>query len=162
GVIISTGAVHTTIGGTRPGEGNLISGNDASGVQVQGNAKGTLIEGNTIGFQAGGTSGLANEVGILVQDTAANTTIGGAGAGNLMGYNTTAGIGLIGTPTNTLIQGNRIGLDKNGAMAGNLADGITVLGGSDTTIGGSAVGAGNVVSGNGFYGIQFNGAAVTG
>src|SRR5262249_18118329 len=44
GVIISTGAVHTTIGGTRPGEGNLISGNDASGVQVQGNAKGTLIE----------------------------------------------------------------------------------------------------------------------
>jgi parallel beta-helix repeat protein len=161
GVVVSFSAENTTVGGTAAGAGNLISGNDAAGgdgVLVNTDASGTLIQGNTIGLNKAGTGPLANLHGVVIQD-AVNTTVGGttAGAGNLISSNTLSGINLTGAGTGTLIQGNTIGLDKNGATAPNLKDGINVQGGSDTTIG-----AGNVVSGNNGNGIAVSGADVLG
>jgi parallel beta-helix repeat protein len=164
GIIVGTGAVNTTIGGTASGAGNLISGNDpGNGVLVEGNAGGTLIQGNSIGIDAAGTHPQANLHGLVIQDTAADTTVGGttAGAGNLISFNTLSGINLTGAATGILIQGNTIGLDKNGATAPNLKDGINVQGGSGTTIGGTAAGADNVISGNNGKGVEFSGPDVT-
>jgi parallel beta-helix repeat protein len=161
GVIVSTGAVKTTIGGTAKDAGNLVSGNTGTGVQVQGNADATLIQGNQIGLNAPGFGPLANQAGIVVQGTAAGTTIGGtaSGAGNLISFNDLSGIDVAGTPTKTLIQGNTIGLDAIRASAPNLKNGITIQGGTDTTVGGSPAGA-NVVSGNNGNGIEVSGADV--
>src|SRR5262249_7938174 len=159
GVVVSGLAPNTTAGGTAAGAGNLISGNDAAGgdgVLVKNKASGTLIQGNFIGLDKDGTGPLANLHGVVIQD-AVNTTVGGitAGAGNLISFNTLSGINLTGSGTGTLIQGNTIGLDKNGAPAPNLKEGINVQGGSGTTI------ADNVVSGNNGNGIAFSGPGVT-
>src|SRR5262249_26894846 len=117
GVIVGTTAKNTTIGGGAASLGNLISGNSgANGIQVQTSASSTVIQGNTIGFVAGGTQPLPNSIGIVVQDRASSTTIGGstAGSGNIIGFNDLSGINVRGTPTSTVIQGNRIGLATNG------------------------------------------------
>ncbi len=52
-----------------------------------------------------------------------------------------------------MIQGNVIGLDAAGGVLGNGYSGITVAG-HNVAIGGSSLGAGNVLSGNGAYGIS--------
>src|SRR5262249_58777931 len=53
----------------------------------------------------------------------------------------------------TLIQGNYIG--TNGSLrVPNRVDGVQVVNASNVTIGGPAEGAGNVISGNGRFGIQ--------
>ncbi len=155
GVVVSTGAVNTTIG-----VGNVISGNSAvNGVQVQGNASGTLIKGNSIGLNGLGTAALANAVGVVVQDAAGLTTIGGtsAAAGNTISGNSGDGVLLLGRAAGTVIQGNTIGLNANGMAAGNAGDGVNVQGATTTSIGGTAAGAGNVISGNASFGVEVGG-----
>src|SRR5688500_10917315 len=83
--------------------------------------------------------------------------VGGAnpGEGNLIAAHTDPGGGagvivLLGG-SNSVIQGNVIGLDAAGGVLGNGYSGITVAG-HNVTIGGSSIGAGNVLSGNGAYG----------
>jgi parallel beta-helix repeat protein len=154
GVIIADGAEKTAVGG------NLISGNQvvaANGLQVQGNATGTQIVGNVIGLRLGGTGLLANADGILIKDTAANTTVAGNFiAGNALdGIKIVKGINIVGGPATTTIEGNWIGLDDNGAAAPNLRNGVNVLAGSGTRI------AGNVISGNAGNGVEISGANVT-
>ena len=52
---------NTTIGGTAPGAGNVISGNGDAGVEIDGSGTtGTLVQGNKIGTNALGTAGIAN------------------------------------------------------------------------------------------------------
>ena len=63
-----------------------------------------------------------------------------------------------------LVQGNTIGLDATGtrALAGgsnNSRDGILIDNAPGNLVGGTAPGAGNVVSGNGSTGIQITGAS---
>ena len=102
-----------------------------------------------------------------------NNTIGGttAAARNLVSGNgavsPNAGIGLQDC-AGTIIQGNYIGTNAAGdAAIANQSDGITVTGSSsNTTIGGSAAGEGNLISGNTGNGVSaFNsggGTAVKG
>ncbi len=57
--------------------------------------------------------------------------------------------------TNTSIVGNFVGTNAAGTQAlGNSSDGIRVNGAVNTTIGGTSTGAGNVISGNKFDGID--------
>jgi parallel beta-helix repeat protein len=143
-------------------DGNLISGQyftSADGIIVGGNARGTLIRGNYIGLRAGGTGWLANLNGIVVKDSATNTTIGQSGSPNFIAFNGSSGIEVVGGPSSTIIQGNTIGLDKNGNHAGNNLDGVQIMGGSNFTIGGDV---GNVISHNAHYGLEIHGNAVTG
>ena len=69
-----------TIGGTAPGDGNVISGNGLSGIDINGTGiTGNLVQGNVIGLDASGANGVGNVwSGIAVSSNAANTTIGGA------------------------------------------------------------------------------------
>ncbi len=59
GVFIYNGADNNVIGGTDPGEGNVIADNQQTGVAV-GNGDGNAIHGNFIGTDAGGTIDLGN------------------------------------------------------------------------------------------------------
>src|SRR5262249_45642899 len=93
GITLGGGANTHTIGGTNPGEGNVISGNTNFGVQMLtgtpfGNATGNVVEGNFIGTDVTGstttgTNGqtLGDQVGVYVANGAVANTIGGTTAG---------------------------------------------------------------------------------
>ena len=56
GVMINFATTGNTIGGTTTAEGNIVSGNDAIGVQIAGTGTGgNLVEGNYIGPDVSGS-----------------------------------------------------------------------------------------------------------
>ncbi len=92
---------------------------------------------------------------VLVDSNATNCTIGGSTsvAGNVISGNNTGLIVSAFGATDNLIQGNLIGTDESGTNPlGNSYIGIDDLG-SGNTIGGTAVGEGNVIASNGSDGI---------
>jgi parallel beta-helix repeat protein len=164
-------ASGNTIGGTVAGAGNVIAGNQANGVEVAGAGSiGNLVAGNYIGINAAGTARLGNGMGgnatvgygVLIANTPGHT-IGGTTptARNVISGNNNHGIRITGTgATGILVQGNFIGTDTNGILdLGNQGDGLHVEGGPGITIGGTAAGAGNVISGNAGNGIAASGTA---
>jgi hypothetical protein len=166
GVHILAGTASTTIGGTAAGAGNLISGNTGNGIDLANN--GDQVLGNDIGTNAAGTAALPNGVGVFIS-AAANNTIGGTSvtARNVISGNSGDGLRIDGSAsTGTLVQGNYIGTGVSGAVAvGNGGDGVHLLAGvPNTTIGGTAAGAGNLISGNTGNGIELanNGDQVLG
>ena len=155
-----------TIGGTSSAERNVISGND-TGVLISGTAAITnIVQGNFIGTDRNGTANLGNlGDGILVTGGARNNLIGGLGsAGNVISGNNSDGIEITGTgTTDNVVQGNFIGTNAagSGALANSLT-GIRVTGTADgNTIGGSAAGVRNVISGNTQDGIFLDGVIDT-
>ncbi len=161
GIYIFNDADDNTIGGTTAGAGNLISGNGDDGIELYTATSGNIIQGNLIGTDASGTADLGNIDRGMELDGAPNNTIGGttAAARNVISGNDDDGIGLLGSATTgNLIQGNYIGTNISGTAAlGNSSDGIVVFSGAgDNTIGGTATGAGNLISGNGNHGINLD------
>ena len=160
GVAIDAGASNNTIGGAVSGDGNVISGNDSDGVYIsdQGTT-GNLVAGDRIGTGYGGEHAVPNYDGVVIQNGAANNTIGGTTAAmrNLISGNTEDGVHIVDSGTSgNMVEGNYIGLNVSGSSAvGNGASGVAIYAGaSGNTIGGSVAGSGNVVSGNvgdGFY-----------
>ncbi len=155
-------AGDNTIGGTTAGAGNVISGNDGRGVYDVGGSN--FIAGNFIGLSAGGTVAVANVGdGIIVQ--ADSDTIGGTTslAGNVISGNAYGGVEITDAASN-LIEGNLIGTDAAGTVAiGNGGDGVDLADASTgNTIGGTAAGAGNLISGNAYNGIQVFNSGTTG
>jgi len=150
-----------TIGGTTNGARNVISGNIGDGVQIANLSTGNVVQGNFIGVSASGTTALGNtgnSVGGVSISSSNNNTIGGtvAGAGNVLSGNSGGNAyGIqISASSGTMVQGNIIGLDVSGTVKlQNVAGGIIILGGSNNTIGGTATGARNVISGNGGAGM---------
>lgn len=167
-------AQNTTVGGTDPGAGNVISGNDTVGVDLF-RANGNTIQGNIIGLGADGNTILGNEAEGMQLTSSSNNVIGGTnhtpgacdGACNVISGNKEQGIGVYfgGTPRgdNNLIQGNYIGTDKTGLLdRGNSFDGVFVGGATNTTIGGTVAGAGNLISGNDDNGVRLSASVTTG
>ncbi len=113
---------------------------------------GNLLQGNFIGVDLTGQSAPGNRgPGILVRSS--KNTIGGIvpAARNVISGNRGGGIRIQGA--GNLVRGNFIGTDAGGARAlPNGGDGVSATGGN--TIGGSAPGAGNLVSGNAGFGIS--------
>ena len=160
---------NSTIGGATPAARNLISGN-LSGVILRGaETTGNVIAGNIIGTDASGTAAMPNTVyGILLGPFAANNLVGGttAGARNVISGNGGGVVAASNEPhfiytlgDGNRIQGNYIGTTAdgsaalgNGAVGQNTTGGITIenlnLGAGTLTIGGTAAGAGNLISGN--------------
>lgn len=145
------------IGGTDPAARNLISGN-TYGIHLQGNGydplDGTIIQGNLIGTDATGTNALGNLIGIQINN-ATGTLIGGttAAARNIIsGQEHAAGILVAPDVVGTTIQGNYIGTDVTGTKALPNSTGVE-LRGTGATVGGTAPGAGNVISGSILAGI---------
>jgi uncharacterized repeat protein (TIGR01451 family) len=158
GTGIYIGGTSATIGGTATGARNVISGNNGYGIYLAGSNG--LVEGNYIGTDAAGEAALGNGNGGF-NITGAAATIGGTttAARNVISANGADGI-LISAPSG-LIEGNYIGVDATGEKAlGNRVYGVRVNGqASSTTIGGTAAGAGNVVSANGNDGIVLDAVA---
>jgi hypothetical protein len=154
GVLIDQ-AKNNTIGGTGEGEGNVISGNSRSGVQIQNlTAIQNLVQGNLIGTDASGLISVGNFNGVFISDASSNT-IGGVdeGARNVISGNQRLGVGVVGSDANlNLILGNYIGVNSDGtAGVGNGYSGIEIYQATNTTIGGAyGTLSGNVISGNGF------------
>ncbi|MFI5415448.1 MAG: IPT/TIG domain-containing protein, partial [Candidatus Lutacidiplasmatales archaeon] len=151
-----------TIGGlaATPGTppGNLISGNGGSGVELsEVTSTNNTVQGNLIGTNATGTAALGNFEGIAIGPNGGsnNNLIGGTevGARNVISGNSNYGISLstgdVASSDNT-VQGNYIGPDITGTIAlSPNQTGIFFGGGDHSQVGGSAPGAGNLISGNG-------------
>ncbi len=165
GVLIAS-AGNITIGGAAAGAGNVISGNASDGVQITGSsAIDNVIAGDYIGTDFTGMVAIANGTGVELDTAASSNTIGGltatpgTGAGNLISGN--SGSGIIDSGGSNLIAGNLIGTNSGGtAPLANNGDGIDVYAGGDT-IGGTTTAAGNVISGNGNFGIVIGGSSAT-
>ncbi|MEY2526915.1 MAG: large repetitive protein, partial [Verrucomicrobiota bacterium] len=153
GVAIFGGAQSNTIGGTAPGARNIVSGNGTRGVGCfDATTTGNLVQGNYIGLDAVGTAALGNIASGVECVSASNNTIGGTAAGtrNFISGNHGRGVLIDGSAaTSNLVEGNTIGLNINGAATPNLNQGVALFGGAHAnTIGGTAVGASNIISGN--------------
>lgn len=94
GVEISGKAQHNLIGGSKPGSGNVISANMASGVDIAG-AGSNIVQGNRIGIDRSGVHALGNHAdGISLHDGTTAALIGGTdqGSGNLVAHNAEDGV----------------------------------------------------------------------
>ncbi len=160
GVNITNGATSNTVGGTASGSRNVISGNNSIGAYITGTGtSGNVVLGNLIGTDVNGTAKLGNSTaGVQIGNGATANTIGGAatGAGNVISGN---GHGLYlldaGTSGNVVL-GNFIGTDIHGtAELGNTSLGVVFSVASGNTVGGTASGDANVISGNGSDGVLF-------
>jgi streptogramin lyase len=168
GILLDTVAA-TPAGGAQPVSvsDNVISGNRQDGLGLV-DATNVTVFGNTIGLASSvisATSGFGNAGnGITV-----NTSSSGASSSNLIGGTTPAarnvvsgnqtyGIAIVGASDSlNQIAGNYVGVSADGMTAvQNNVSGIIIVGSSMNTVGGSVAGAGNLVSGNGLYGIQID------
>lgn len=144
------------IGSSTVNEGNLISGNNNSGVDISGCCN--IVEGNMIGLNGLGTAQVGNGGdGVKVTGNANSIGTPAVGGGNVISGNGADGVA-ISTPAadNNSVQNNLIGVDLLANMGvGNLFAGVYVhSGATNTLIGGNAVNEKNTLSGNGFYGIE--------
>ncbi len=172
GVKISLGAAGNTVGGTAPGARNVISGNNANGIEISdAGTTGNLVQGNFIGTDVAGDFPRPNSfAGVVISGGAANNTVGGivAGARNVISGNNTNGveIGFIGNLTisfGNLVQGNFIGTNAAGtASLGNIIDGVLISSAPNNTVGGIVAAARNVISGNTGDGVEIRGALASG
>ncbi len=163
GILLIDGATDNTIGGTTAAARNIISGNTAPGVGMDGSGTtGNLVEGNYIGTDVSGAHALGNgDAGVWISDGASDNTIGGAtaAAGNLISGNIGDGVAIIGPGSNdNVVAGNDIGTDATGTHAlGNTICGIALSGAaSNNTIGGTTAARRNVVSGNAGPGVYLS------
>ncbi|HLJ92178.1 MAG TPA: right-handed parallel beta-helix repeat-containing protein [Gemmataceae bacterium] len=157
-------APGNTVGGTLAGARNTISGNSRYGIEITGAlASGNLVQGNFIGTDITGSTDLGNGlsgVGVF----SAHNTIGGlvTGARNIISGNLSYhGVLLQGaSATANLVQGNYIGTDVTGTQAvGNSEHGVLIDAASNNVIGGTEVGARNVIAGNGNAGLVIDTSA---
>ena len=103
------------IGGSQPGEGNLVGGNSVAGVFLDGFS---YLRGNRIGVGGDGVTPVPNGDGVLLSGFAGNSRVGGflAGEGNEIAHNTGHGVNIQGSdtiqygfkPTFARIAGNQI------------------------------------------------------
>lgn len=157
---VSIQGVAGNVIGTNGGR-NVISGNSGIGVfVVLDGASNNVVAGNYIGTDATGEKAMANSVSGLYIQVPSNTIGGvGPGAGNVISGNGQNGIFIYGeTSTNNVVEGNFIGTDATGTTAvPNGYAGVAISNAPAIAIGGTASGAGNVISGNISSGINLGG-----
>jgi Viral BACON domain len=141
--------------------GLVINRFSSDGVELSVNG-GNIVKGSYIGTDVTGTVDLGNAFDGL-NIASSNNTIGGtaAAARNVISGNGNTGILITAGPTGNLVQGNFIG--TNAAGTGAIGNGTGVLtqgqsgNSSSHTIGGTAPGARNIISGNNGPGISIGG-----
>jgi len=139
---------------------NVISGNmvgiEFTGIGATSSGPTNTVTCNYIGI-GNDQHALGNVIGVFV-NAVPQTQIGCAGAGNFIAGNTQAGVYIIGSDaTRNLVQGNMIGLGPDGQTYNQrngknptkpFPIGVYIQDSSSNTIGGTAKGAGNWISGN--------------
>lgn len=151
------GGVNNLLGGSSPGEGNLVSGNRKAGIAISGSGTSrNAILGNLVGTSAGGAARIGNGyAGIWLSGTVSNRI----GESLVAGSNVISGNGQDGVLLGTnaawnSVCGNFIGLNATGAAAlSNGYSGISITAADSNTIGGYNASARNVISGNALYGV---------
>lgn len=144
------------IGGPAPATGNIISGNEGSGIFGR-NAAGVSLFSNRIGTDWSGLEAVPNQLSGIDCNDCRDIIIGQAPfSGNVIGGNGEHGILLrrfrSDRPVNAVIVGNRIGSDRSGEAAiSNRQSGIYLDSVAGVQIGGEN--AGNLISGNRANGI---------
>ncbi len=168
GVSIFSSADENLVGGTAATSKNVISGNN-NGVYIS-SASSNTISGNYIGTRYTGIAAQTNTAyGVLVDGFSSSTTIGGTvditvdgpctGACNVISGNSSDGVSLTGANvTGTIVEGNYIGTDVNGAInLGNTSDGVEVGSGAySNSVGGANAESRNIISGNGQSGVYLS------
>jgi uncharacterized repeat protein (TIGR01451 family) len=149
GVSVTLSAAGQTIGGTTPGAGNVIAGNQRDGIALGATAS-VLVAGNFIGTDITGTTALPNTGNGVTADGAQNAAIGGttAGAQNVISGNAGSGVVMSGGGTYMdVVQGNLIGTDLTGTQnLGNGARGVDIENTQGNTVGGTGAGAANTIA----------------
>lgn len=144
----------TIWGGDHVVEDNLIGGNGLHGISDTGYSG--VIASNYIGTNAAGAD-LGNALdGITLGE--GNELIGGAGDGNVIGFNR-RGIVAGGSSYQITVQGNWIGTNAAGDDLGNLLGGLQMSSGGYVVggVGGRDNGLGNVIAWNGGEGVEAGG-----
>src|SRR5204863_1601376 len=132
-------------GGTASTFRNVISGNDANGVEFTGTGAASSfnnsVAGNFIGVGANGSTAIPNTLaGVRVSAGAVNTSVGSTtvGGGNVISGNSFGGVVVEGGSTSTRIRGNLVGTDATGtADVGNAGPGISLSGAPSVLVGGA-------------------------
>ena len=157
GILLQSLTNANTIGGTAPGQANLISGN-GNNVVLTSSSFGNTIAGNIIGPDVNGSGALLNGEGVTIKAMATMNTIGPR---NVISDSSSHGV-LIkdsGT-TGNVVKGNFIGTNLTGTAAiPNAQDGVQIQSSAnDNLIGGTGPGDGNVIAFNGGDGVEVFGA----
>ncbi len=152
-------APSSTLGGTSASARCVISGNDAYGVLVSGDAADSnYIVGCYIGTNAAGTAARPNGLNGIYIFAGDSNVIGDslAAARVVISGNGGSGIRMDSGATSNKIQNCYIGLTADGLAAlGNAGRGLDITSSSTgNLIGGDAPGAGNVISGNTMDGVR--------
>ncbi|HEY0139835.1 MAG TPA: hypothetical protein VGF48_03005 [Thermoanaerobaculia bacterium] len=176
-------ATNVLIGGSNAGEGNVISGNTFAGIDIHGSSSSVTVAGNSIGTNPAGTAAIPNDIGVSLEDSASNNTIGGSISGhrNVISGNSSYGIylegdmppsmsmrsqadgdvhaqPLLGANVNAnAVKNNYIGTNAAGSAAIGNGIGINIEGYATANVLG-ATGSGNVISGNLGAGIVVDGS----
>ena len=116
-----------------------------------------------VGLSPSGAKAANGKNGVTLSGTSTGNTLGGtaAGAGNVISGNLAEGISILGAVANrNVIEGNEIGTNIAGTAAiGNGLSGVFIEGGAaSNSVGGTASGAGNLISGNDTHGVDLSGA----
>ena len=163
---------NNTIGGLSADDRNVVAGNVANGIELNGTSgvSNNLVAGNYVGVGADGVTALANGNNGVLLVTAISPgpgRVGGAGngasidnvigPGNVISGNARNGVCFCPASQNVII-GNRIGTDAAGSSAIPNGDGgVAVVEASDgNQIGGTTPQARNVISGNSESGIRLS------
>jgi hypothetical protein len=182
GVVLQSSS-GSLVGGPANAAQNIISGNGATGVTVAGtSATGNVISNNHIGTDADAGKDLGNSLSGVTVNGAPDAVVGGNGAdgagkdvgdaqgeGNIISGNGQHGVSISGIDASgTKIQGNFIGLNRNGngfSNIGNTRDGVLVSSTPQVEIGGTGStfsnGQGNAISDNGQHGVEIAGQSST-
>lgn len=164
GIEIYGDANQNMIGSTQPGTGNLLSGNQQSGIYL-GAVFSTTVQNNIVGADINGNNAIPNAQNGIWLFESGNTLIGEAGIScstpcNLISGNTGSGILISGAASQeNQIVANFIGTDKNGQAAlANSGSGVYLAdGASQNLIGDAQIGVGNLLSGNFGAGVLMTG-----
>jgi titin len=152
-------------------EANLISANGADGVHINGFSGGVaddnIVAGNFIGTDVTGSAALGNgRTGVLIANAAHSNRIGTDADGvndaaerNIISGNTSGGIHIQFGALENIVAGNFIGTNAAGSAPLGNSTGVFIFGeAAGNTIGGSAAGAGNLISGNRGDGVRISGS----
>ncbi len=160
GILIT--ASNNVVGGSSSVQRNVISGNDANGIEVTGAATtGIIITANYIGTDATGTLDRGNSVDGIHIDASDGNTIGDSPSSqrNVISGNNGDGINLVTDANSNTIKNNYIGTDVTGMLdRGNSAIGVNIVSSDNNIVG--AAGDGNVLSGNGQDGAEISSASL--
>jgi CSLREA domain-containing protein len=158
GVHLLEGAQYNDVGGELAEQANVIAGNGASGVMIEGSD--TMINrvgANLIGIAADGTTPLGNgHHGVGIYDGAVLNEVGSSVLlPNIIGANGWSGVAIVEGDTNG-VYGNHIGTDAGATLdLGNAYYGVHVVGSKDTVV------SSNTMAHNGADGVRIDGQAAT-